>query len=188
MSPGNDCFVSVSADKTARIWDLRSPNCQGLTQPSSPPVLVRMDPKGLVFATATLRKTLLLYDLRSYDKGPFYEFSIPISSAYGPPEPHLVESSSVSSFEFSPDGKKVAVLALNQAEIVVSVLDSFEGRVYSCISSPTPWGYLEAIKDPDLSSQQMRINLSGTPNSNYFVSFMAKRRFDLNLQAWRFDN
>ncbi|KAG7244433.1 hypothetical protein INR49_029877, partial [Caranx melampygus] len=33
MSPVDDMFISGSLDKTIRIWDLRSPNCQGLTNP-----------------------------------------------------------------------------------------------------------------------------------------------------------
>ncbi|KAF1743670.1 hypothetical protein MXB_675 [Myxobolus squamalis] len=147
-----------------------------------------MDPKGLIFAIASLRKTLLLYDLRSYDKGPFFEFSIPISSTFGPPEPNLVVSSSVSSFEFSADGQKIATLALNELEIVVSIIDSFEGRVFSCISCPVPYGYLDPIKDPENSCKKMGISLSVTPDSNYFMSFIAKRRLDLYLQAWKFDN
>ena len=28
MSPVNDMFLSGSLDRTLRLWDLRSPNCQ----------------------------------------------------------------------------------------------------------------------------------------------------------------
>ncbi|KII62755.1 WD repeat-containing protein 82 [Thelohanellus kitauei] len=188
MSPADDTFVSVSEDKSVRIWDLRSKNCQGFSQPNSPPSLVKMDPRGLIYAVSTLRKTILLYDLRSFDKGHFCEFSVPISSCYGPPDPPYIESSSITGFEFTPDGQRVVTLVINESEAVASILDSFDGRVYNCLSTSPPWAYLKAIKNPDICCQKMRINISITPDSRYLMTFIPSRKLECYLQAWKLEN
>ena len=67
MSPIDDMFLSGSLDKTLRLWDLRSPNCQGLMHLSSRPVAA-FDPEGLIFAAGVNSESVKLYDLRSFDK------------------------------------------------------------------------------------------------------------------------
>ena len=67
MSPINDSFLSGSLDRTIRLWDLRSPNCQGLMHLNGPPV-ASFDPEGLIFAAGIDSRQLKLYDLRTFDK------------------------------------------------------------------------------------------------------------------------
>jgi len=67
MSPTDDTFLSGSMDKTLRLWDLRSPNCQGLMHLHGKPVAA-FDPEGLIFATGVNNECVKLYDLRSFDK------------------------------------------------------------------------------------------------------------------------
>ena len=67
MSPINDMFLSGALDRTVRLWDLRSPNCQGLMHLNGRPV-VSFDPEGLIFAAGIDSRQLKLYDLRTFDK------------------------------------------------------------------------------------------------------------------------
>lgn len=67
MSPTDDTFLSGSLDKQLRLWDLRSPNCQGLMHLTGKPVAA-FDPEGLIFAAGVSSEVVKLYDLRSFDK------------------------------------------------------------------------------------------------------------------------
>ena len=67
MSPISDSFLSGSLDRTIRLWDLRSQNCQGLMHLNGRPV-ASYDPEGLIFAAGIDSRQLKLYDLRTFDK------------------------------------------------------------------------------------------------------------------------
>ncbi len=74
-SPSDDTFLSGSLDKTIRLWDLRSQGCQGVLNATAKPVAA-FDPEGLIFAAGINSELLKLYDLRSFDKGPFSSFKV----------------------------------------------------------------------------------------------------------------
>ncbi len=80
MSPVDDTFMSGSLDSSVRLWDLRSPSCSGIMHVQGKPVLA-FDPEGLVFSVGVQSEMVKLYDLRSYDKGPFATFKVSVSSS-----------------------------------------------------------------------------------------------------------
>lgn len=66
MSPVDELFLSAAISESVRLWDLRSPNCQGLLPLQGHPV-VAWDTTGLVFYLALREKAIiLLYDVKSF--------------------------------------------------------------------------------------------------------------------------
>ena len=62
-------------DHQVRLWDLRSTQCQGLVNCPGP-ATAAFDQQGLVFCIGSDSGVLKLYDVRSYDKGPFDTFTV----------------------------------------------------------------------------------------------------------------
>ncbi|KAI0226736.1 WD repeat-containing protein 82 [Lamellibrachia satsuma] len=112
MSPIDDTFLSGSLDKSMRLWDLRSPNCQGLMHLPGRPVAA-FDPEGLIFAAGINSESLKLYDLRSFDKGPFTTFKL-----------QQDKDCDWTGLKFSPDGKLILVSTNGQ---VIRLIDAFQG-------------------------------------------------------------
>ncbi|XP_057372682.1 WD repeat-containing protein 82-like [Daphnia carinata] len=113
MSPVDDMFLSGSMDKTLRLWDLRSPNCQGLMHLTSRPVAA-FDPEGLIFAAGVNSESVKLYDLRSFDKGPFASFRL-----------NTEKTCEWTGLKFSPDGKTI-LLSTNSS--IIRLVDAFHGN------------------------------------------------------------
>lgn len=118
MSPVDDTFLSGSADKTLRLWDLRSNNCQGIMNLPSRPV-AGFDPEGLIFATGINSECIKLYDLRSYDKGPFSNFVVDSSGSEK-------DGADWTGLKFSPDGRSILVYTNGTA---IRLIDAFKGDV-----------------------------------------------------------
>ncbi|KAK3699917.1 hypothetical protein QZH41_016575 [Actinostola sp. cb2023] len=92
MSPIEDAFLSGSLDKTLRIWDLRSPNCQGLMHVNGQPIAA-FDPEGLIFAAGIDCEMIKLYDLRSFDKGHAFSKGNHIDVCFSPDSQYVISGS-----------------------------------------------------------------------------------------------
>ena len=116
MSPVDDKFLSGSLDQTIRLWDLRHPVCLGLMHLPGRPV-ANFDPEGLIFAAGISSDTIKLYDLRSFEKGPFSNFKIG-------KDPN--SSTEWTGLKFSADGKYILVSTNGS---IIKVIDAFHGNV-----------------------------------------------------------
>ncbi|GFR42142.1 hypothetical protein Agub_g2989 [Astrephomene gubernaculifera] len=137
FSPKNDTFVSAAQDKTARLWDVRTNICQGCLQvPGNPTASI--DQQGLVFAVAAESGVIKLYDLRSYDKGPFDTFTV---------EEEKGSPAGFADIRFSNNGN----LLMAVAEGRIYLLDAYKGTVYKRFANgiPEAGGAVEAAITAD---------------------------------------
>ncbi|XP_075677665.1 WD repeat domain 82 [Dermatophagoides pteronyssinus] len=142
MSPIDDTFLSGSLDKTIRLWDLRSPNCQGLMHLVGRPV-ANFDPEGLIFAVGLNSETVKLYDLRSFDKGPFNTFKLSQD-----------KECDWTGLKFSPDGKIIMIYTNGN---VIHLIDAFMGRP------------LQTLKG-HVNNKGLPLEASFTPDSQFIFS------------------
>ncbi|KAG0141554.1 hypothetical protein CROQUDRAFT_663648 [Cronartium quercuum f. sp. fusiforme G11] len=167
MSPRDDTVLSGSSDDTVRLWDLRSPSCQGVLNIAGQPC-VAYDPSGLVFAVAlNMKQTILLYDLRQFDAEPFIAKQIhdPELSRqiYNPTSP----LHTFTSLKFSNDGSKLLV---GTAGDVHYVLDAFSGDILARLEGHQG---LDTATETELPAQHHIISsqeTSWTPDSRYVLS------------------
>lgn len=116
--------MSGSLDRTVRLWDLRTPNCRGLLQlPSSP--LVAYDSSGLVFAVGiNIFSRILLYDMNNFDKEPFLTMILddPTLAQISFPPRQIY----MTSLAFSSNGKFLLVGTSGDAHYI---LDAYQGHL-----------------------------------------------------------
>ncbi|RWR98988.1 WD repeat-containing protein 82-like protein, partial [Dinothrombium tinctorium] len=142
MSPTDDTFLSGSLDKTIRLWDLRSTNCQGLMHLVGRPV-ANFDPEGLIFAVGINSESIKLYDLRSFDKGPFNTFKIPQD-----------KDCDWTGLKFSPDGKFIMIYTNGN---VIHLIDAFQGNPLQTLMGHT-------------NSKGLPLEASFSPDSQFVFS------------------
>lgn len=136
MSPTDDVFLSGSLDKTIRLWDLKAQaNCIGIMQTQGRPV-ANFDPEGLIFAVGINAESVKLYDLRSFDKGPFNTFKVD-----NPKEVNWM------SLNFSPNGKQILITTYGNS---LHTLDAFTGTPHHTFTTnDTPQICCDAAYSPD---------------------------------------
>ncbi|KAL3320197.1 WD repeat-containing protein 82 [Cichlidogyrus casuarinus] len=147
MSPIDDTFLSGALDKSIKLWDLRSPNCHGVMYVTGRPTAA-FDPEGLIFAAGINSEYIKLYDLRSFDKGPFSTFRFNSEQ----------QGSEWTNLKFSPDGKNLLVCT---NRCTLRLIDAFNGSLihsFSCSLNQSDNEFHGACFTPD--SQYL---LAGSP-------------------------
>lgn len=136
LCPSSDSFISCSRDNTVRIWNLQSANYQGLLRLHAP-YHAAYDPSATVIAIASPpTHSVLLYDIRNYDKPPFACFDLQDL------EQRFLRSAGGewTKMEFTNDGKSL-VIGTNGAGHFV--LDAFSGEItHFCNRKQGPSGRL----------------------------------------------
>lgn len=125
LSPGSDQFLSCGNDDMVCLWDLNSRSPQGKLKLVTP-YLAAYDPSANVMAIASQStSSVLMYDVRNYDKAPFATFDLAgAEDRYTP----TTKGRAWTKLEFSNDGKSMLVGTDYHGHFV---LDAFNGSVKS---------------------------------------------------------
>jgi COMPASS component SWD2 len=145
MSPKEDFFTTAAMDETARIWDLRTTNCQGVMRfaGGGHRPTTAFDPHGLVFAAAVAGSQVKLFDVRAYDKGPFCTFA-----------PDLSGPKDFSGIKFSGDGK---LMLLSTTNGMHALLDAYKGGLLHTFTG-------------HLNEQGLPLEACFTPDAGFVIS------------------
>ncbi|XP_035209029.1 WD repeat-containing protein 82-like isoform X2 [Stegodyphus dumicola] len=150
MSPVDDLLLSGSLDKTVRLWDLRSPNCQGLITQSDRPV-ASFDPEGLIFAVANSTEDVRLYDLRSFDKSRLNSKGIPLEASFSPDSQFIFSGSTDGAIHVwnSDTGLRTALLQCGHSNPVHCV--QFNPKYMMLVSASNQMAFwLPSMPDDEL--------------------------------------
>ncbi|KAK9767082.1 WD repeat-containing protein 82 [Basidiobolus ranarum] len=129
MSPADEFFLSGSIDGSVRLWDSRSPNCQGLIHTMGRPS-VSFDPQGAIFAIAS-EGSVRLYDIKSFDKGPFSTF--PVYQQIQEKFPEYVGT--CTSVKFNNDTNTILITNSVNGHFV---LNAHTGEIQHCLTGTNP--------------------------------------------------
>ena len=138
-----DSYLSTSDDETLRLWDFKSPSpCYGtINLASISPAAY--DPEGLIFAAGINSKSIDLFDLRNFSKGPFNSFKF-----------SQERECQWTNLKFSGDGR---VILLSTNTNAIKIIDAFDGII------------LKKFTDY-LNEHQAPIEASLSPDSQFLFS------------------
>lgn len=185
MCPSNDSFLSASLDDTVKFWDLRSSSPQGSLNLHGA-YLAAYDPSASVIAVASPpTQTILLYDMRNFDKPPFATFDMQdIERAFVNLGQRPAQG--WTALEFSNNGKYLLLATSGPGHFV---LDAFEGKLEAYlhrIQGPTPFpSQLQAAAPgaPSHHSSSLQGDACFTSDGRYVISGSAQP----GLLVWDID-
>ncbi|KAK6374610.1 hypothetical protein LTR64_002722 [Lithohypha guttulata] len=160
LNPGNDTFLSCGNDDLVCLWDLNSRSPQGKLKLITP-YLAAYDPTASVMAIASQStQSILLYDVRNFDKAPFATFDLADAERkYCPSTQGRVWTK----LEFSNDGKWILLGTDYHGHFL---LDSFDGVVSAFLTGKT-----------DGSGRAAPVSTSGKPLGQGDVCFSQDARY-----------
>lgn len=166
VAPLNDEFISGSLDKTARLWDLRTPVCRGLIPTPVPPI-VAYDPQGVIFAVGiNSYAKILVYDSSNFDAGPFMTCKVedPTLAQISFP-PREIYMTSIS---FSSTGRFILAGCSGSAHYI---LDAYQGVVIAKLEGHTGLERKSLTSPPtvDPAPGISREEVTWTPDSKFVV-------------------
>ncbi|EXJ55783.1 hypothetical protein A1O7_08713 [Cladophialophora yegresii CBS 114405] len=131
LSPASDQFLSCGNDDMVCLWDLNSRSPQGKLKLVTP-YLAAYDPSAQIMAIASqATSSILLYDVRNFDKAPFATFDmLEAEDRYTP----TTKGRAWTKLEFSNDGKHMLLGTDYHGHFV---LDAFDGTVKSFLVGKT---------------------------------------------------
>ena len=161
VCPSSDTFLSCSLDNSVRLWSLSSPYPQARLNLSTPH-LATYDPSASVIAIASSStQSILLYDLRNYDKAPFATFDL---RKYMSPS-DLIHPD-WTKLDFSNDGK--SLLLASNTPTGHFLLDAFDGSLRAhCPRTVHPPLNLRAA--PGMPGQLGQGDVSFSADGRYLV-------------------
>ncbi|CAB3410372.1 unnamed protein product [Caenorhabditis bovis] len=150
-------LLTSSLDKTLRLWDIKSNASLGIINFAAP-VVTSYDPDSVVFGVGISSTRIALYDVRSYEKGPFNTLHVK-APGFEADWTHLM---------FSPCGKRI-LLCTNGTGLIL--LDAFSGKVLSVLR-----GHKNDHNEP--------LEATFTNNSEFVLCGSSDRR----IYAWELKN
>lgn len=123
VNPVLNTFCSSSYDGTVKFWDLKSSSATGSLSMGQNTVC-GFDPQGIIVgigkhSNGSQSGTVGLYDLKTFDKGPFTEISIP-----------CLQNQLWNKLEFSNNGKLILISTDSREHYI---LDAFLGKLLAIV-------------------------------------------------------
>ncbi|KAH8924100.1 WD40 repeat-like protein [Atractiella rhizophila] len=174
VSPVDDTFLSGAMDDTVRVWDLRADKCQGLLNIAGNPC-VAFDHGGICFGVAlNLKSTVLLYDMRGYDKEPFQTFHLD-----DPAAANLTGGyPTFTSLKFSADGTQLLIGTTGNVHFI---MDAFSGKTTHRVTGHLGLEPASAAATPyDPSLGMSGSEVSWTPDGRFVIGGSA----DGKVHVW----
>lgn len=121
VSPSDNTLVSAALDNTVRVWDLRSPTCQGLLSVNSPSFVAFDATGGVVGVASQASRTISVYPTTQLHRKPFLTINI----VQVPLNVNWVK------LEFSNNGKLIMLVTDSDA---IYIFDAITGTSYGVLA------------------------------------------------------